>query len=1500
MIDLEDEFESSRERNEGRLSKSGLKEFLSDPGVSHGSEEVSGKSMGRRHSSDDVHEIKRKEWNHFLSTSHLLGDEESSKMPTLSPKTDELLREVPSEHDSSALAEDMATRQLASTDIQRRSLPTVARAAFDNETLPAESHFIVSTSSPSPREASGDLPVRPLTIGDSMTMGNPVSYRPISPFNADLYPSRTASSTPAIPALSSASQHSGNILEADADDREGDMTSRERLQPLGRDGLEVKQGPPWGVTLPLFEPDSRKSSFSSSDSSSGNDCATLIRHLPPSAELQKTDAESSSPVVSIPLSEGRLSRRSSLRSVESKEPMATQVLNGSGTLKSQIGRFRVLNPTNPDVESPVSKILGPTFKATQKMLEELKRRPLGAYRDEMEQQEAQKDDAFKTLGSFGPSGEKGAEGKDIPITLSYLPTTSSHISATQSVLEVDKFTKSSQADLGDHTTRSSELVGQEVISESDPVDNSRQIRSADLTAKTEQHFAVENGSKLSLSFSASSSREKLESLVQNGSEQSPNREADADKTCGLKDSMLGYRVTISNSADLTSKNEPYIPVKNNSEVNRSFSSSSRNGELGKLVENGLERSPHSKTEVLKASEFTDSSLGDRRPVSSYEELTPKNERYLPVKKIPRSGELRKLVETGVERSTYSETETLKTSEFTDSTMGGRIPISNYVDLTPKNELHFPAKNNSEVNLVFPTSSRRGELESLVESGPEGSRYNNTETNRTSGLADKTQGISVAVSSFADLAPQTEPYLPGKNILVGKRSFSSSFKSGDSESSVKNSRECDTHSQTETHKTSNLTDSTPRNRVTVSGNVDSVKSTKVTNDASESGSKQVERQDIVDTGQESLSWENVLEVHSGSGNMSEFDRVASQSISWSNSVANRFREELKGVDLLDLESDNEGILVNDITWASPLLDSGASESTANDDTFSPKGLHPLTEHSGPVGIYDVRESSGPGSTNRKRVALGLPPRAATCPVIVSGVYVSEGMTASSGTEVDDKVVESMPEGHSTPKSDDQAMIMISEEDERMAVRSNSAGDSTFKGVNIPNSTGSFRQTQPSAVVEHTWSISTPVMSQLDTKSSSSAGLKAKQRPKNRLKSEQESARSFERVQRHREQGKKPSKTVKQLGNSNSSDNISSDSSHHGRRGAGLGKKSAADIILENFRREEQEQKKRQRKLEELKQSQTTTDLNALWDRFQEFLRKNSKNSQKRKSRQHSPNRKFKQLLHAQSSQRTTPSELSVASSSDIPFTENKQRDQMVDLSTDSGEEFEKFLRRVREFQSSDSASITSRTSSSDRRSRQSELRSSSSNRANTRSSYQVCSSEQVTSTTEKDSEPEVPLSLPMWLGTNIKHSKKKANRTLASNSAVCTCGRSTKKTAAKAVPVRDVGVNCPTPPMFSHETNIVNNGVPIDVRLEESQSTDTPPSLVKLSLQDAFVYSKQDFIRRSRDRIRIIKEKREEARSGVAVVVPTGRRIQKKDRVNERTREDEGRTGAAKSLKLYGK
>ena len=275
-----------------------------------------------------------------------------------------------------------------------------------------------ATNIPSSRETAEILPVRPLTIGNSLNRGSTLAYRPISPFQPNLYPTETAvsvggepSTTSVSTASLSASHYSEGIL-IDEEEREEDMSARERLQPLGRDGLEVKQGPPWGITMPLFQPESRDSSLSSNDSNA----STIQFH-----QLQTTSnvqlQQETEPLQGASSTESDLPRKASIKSLESKEPMGVKMMNGTGNLKTPIGKFYQLNPDG--VDSPVSKILGPTFKATQKMLEELQRRPLGAYDEDTEQLPADTENA-RNVHETNASVEKETIVADqIPISRNY-------------------------------------------------------------------------------------------------------------------------------------------------------------------------------------------------------------------------------------------------------------------------------------------------------------------------------------------------------------------------------------------------------------------------------------------------------------------------------------------------------------------------------------------------------------------------------------------------------------------------------------------------------------------------------------------------------------------------------------------------------------------------------------------------------------------------------------------------------------------------------------------------------------------------------------------------------------------------------------------------------------------------------------------------------------------------------------------------------------------------
>ena len=287
-------------------------------------------------------------------------------------------------HDASHRQEEQDSSLLVDLELNTDSVSSNTHQIF-TMARPDQTECSSETSNVATfRETAENLPVRPLTIGDSLTIGSTLAYRPVSPFQPDVYPTGAPAPISMVPSTTSvptthlsASQYSEGALEDD-EEREGDMSARERLQPLGRDGLEVKQGPPWGITMPLFQPNSRDSSLSSSDSSGSN--AQIVQLQTTSNQQLKVETEPLQSMSSIS-SETDLSRKASIKSVEPKEPMGVKIMKDAGNLRTPIRKFQELY--HNDGDSPVSKILGPTFKATQKMLEELQRRPLVAYDEDV-------------------------------------------------------------------------------------------------------------------------------------------------------------------------------------------------------------------------------------------------------------------------------------------------------------------------------------------------------------------------------------------------------------------------------------------------------------------------------------------------------------------------------------------------------------------------------------------------------------------------------------------------------------------------------------------------------------------------------------------------------------------------------------------------------------------------------------------------------------------------------------------------------------------------------------------------------------------------------------------------------------------------------------------------------------------------------------------------------------------------------------------------------------
>ena len=515
-------------------------------------------------------------------------------------------------------------------------------------------------------------------------------------------------------------------------------------------------------------------------------------------------------------------------------------------------------------------------------------------------------------------------------------------------------------------------------------------------------------------------------------------------------------------------------------------------------------------------------------------------------------------------------------------------------------------------------------------------------------------------------------------------------------------------------------------------------------------------------------------------MSEFDRVASESISWSNAVVNQFREEMKSVDLVGEEGflslKSGEAIANEESATTPVLDSGLSESSTSDEIYRPKQLTRLSAGNRPVGIYDVRQSSGPGSTNRKRLALGKKPREDTKFLQIGDIYVSDGTTGTSGTDRENQRKHSRqriqravyvsegttsgtesldndsgPEGQSTPKSEeingrqsnalttsdvspignsipltDIYLGLANMKYEKPTSRSsftrfeiekptrpspsafmtynnptkqNPSQFSTFEIDQPPRVTtletsrntltasqknGSVTRIKPAAKVDHTWSISKPVMSQLTTRASPLVVDDVFREPK--VLSQQKQTSSEHRHKRASRQKKTVPKTYRQQ-TADAFESVESEKIPQ-RNTTNERTKYVADIILENMLQDEQEQKKRHKKLE-VKQEQATQDLNQLWERFQDVFGKKSRSSGKARAKRivHPRVSRVTTPIDTRVSRETTSTDISRASSLDAPSSENRSNGRhSIDISTDSDEEFEKFLRRIRELHSSESSEL----------------------------------------------------------------------------------------------------------------------------------------------------------------------------------------------------------------------
>ena len=136
---------------------------------------------------------------------------------------------------------------------------------------------------------------------------------------------------------------------------------------------------------------------------------------------------------------------------------------------------------------------------------------------------------------------------------------------------------------------------------------------------------------------------------------------------------------------------------------------------------------------------------------------------------------------------------------------------------------------------------------------------------------------------------------------------------------------------------------------------------------------------------------------------------------------------------------------------------------------------------------------------------------------------------------------------------------------------------------------------------------------------------------------------------------------------------------------------------------------------------------------------------------------------------------------------------------------------------------------------------------------------------------------------------------------CTCGAKSRKDTKKNISVRDIGTNCPTPPIVAQEFIPVATDIAVLKTGPSEDNIANAASLVKLSLQDAFWHSQQHFIERSRERVKKVKEKRdnrqnERTTSAQVVVVLPSEKI-KANRENKRS--DENMLLHMKSSKQFG-
>ncbi|XP_046850467.1 uncharacterized protein LOC124443960 isoform X2 [Xenia sp. Carnegie-2017] len=1086
------------------------------------------------------------------------------------------------------------------------------------------------------RQAAKNLPVRPLTIGNSLNVAS--TYRPVSPFQPNFHHCSVATSvvlsTSLTPYHSSTSHYSSvalsgvvtidNDVSKDHDVKEAeDISHRERLQPLGRDGLEVRNGPPWGIMMPMFQPSSRDSSLSSNDSTSAS-LFMPLQPLPSNQEEKNKLSSTSSIMIGTDLTP-----KASLKSIEPKEPMAAQLICETENTRTPLGKFHDQQHMNFD--SPVSKILGSAFKATQKILEELQQRPIGALMDRSDEHIAHEEVQQRSIGALMDRSDEHIAHEEVQ-----------------------------QRSIGALMDRSGEHIAHEEVQQ-------RPIGA--LMDRSGEHII-----QMELQ------QKPVGTLVDKSS---------GERIIQEKTSNLFTTVTESNVSKINHVSVTSIPRV--TDVSNNFTQE-------KLFQD-ITFTNDGQSSALK------SESADRKKI--YHEFSPANvensESPLEVAGVENLDSAIVPSIHNVERDVQSRSSMRNVNaSFSDTHFHKQnVPI-----LVSSSTAHSTPVDYAQEVLSRDVIERK--MSPFYSKGDERLRKVEEDASTT-----KTTTTHFTVPRVRLQNTQTDRLLEGNQF------------------------------------TSVMTDSTLENSVRLSSHLP--EASKVNADINHSLRESIK----------------TSELGSKASEMSEFDRVASESLTWSNAVVKQFHEEMRSADY-DVK---HSLIIPEFVKSSlmqrtqtPNFDSGLSTSSTNDDVYRPKKLTRLTSESNePIGIYDVRQSSGPGSTNRKRLALGKKPKEVARLVNMGTIYVSDGTTGTSEIENERHInknysrgmyssgssisgidngnnwIESGPDGQSTPKSDDYSMGQfsfakndnnkpdayldscttydvekpyqqvsrafvdlekkITDKPDSCSLYSDkpltvTTGDFTINVTNTSNVFSNVNITTKSLAtkVTQTWSTFKPVMSQLPVKSAQSeryfySNGNEHETVENNLLPRNKISVPFaepKMVTNQAEQRLKRSKHTKDRASQTTSKQLSSRTIDRER------KKSVADMILENMMEDEREQKQRYEKLE-TKQKQTNRDLNQLWERFQHvFGRKSSKKLR----------RSHTQPLDGQlDSRMSTPSAPSSVLSSSSKISSRHQSDATI-FSADSDVELQRFLLRVREFQTTDSSdydennSLISRTSSSE--------------------------------------------------------------------------------------------------------------------------------------------------------------------------------------------------------------